>query len=46
VTVAGHIAPGSAFDPDVIAEHYWRLHVQPRHRWEREVLFSGVEAAA
>ncbi|WP_101786045.1 SDR family NAD(P)-dependent oxidoreductase [Nonomuraea indica] len=41
VTVAGPVAPGTAFDPDDIAEHYWRLHVQPRHRWEREALHDG-----
>ncbi|WP_256512403.1 hypothetical protein [Actinoallomurus soli] len=22
--------PGSAFEPDDIAGHYWRLHAQPR----------------
>lgn len=42
VTVAGGIAPGSAFDPDVIAEQYWRLHVQTPDEWETEVLFSGA----
>jgi NAD(P)-dependent dehydrogenase (short-subunit alcohol dehydrogenase family) len=38
VTVDGAVAPGTAFDPDTIAEHYWRLHTQPRTRWEREVV--------
>lgn len=38
VTVAGAVAPGTAFDPDDIAEHYWRLHTQPRGSWEHEVL--------
>jgi NAD(P)-dependent dehydrogenase (short-subunit alcohol dehydrogenase family) len=41
VTVAGAVAPGTAFDPDAIAEHYWRLHRQPRQRWEREVVHAG-----
>ncbi|WP_106396412.1 SDR family NAD(P)-dependent oxidoreductase [Actinocorallia populi] len=41
VTVDGPVAPGTDFDPDDIAEHYWRLHGQPRHRWEREVLHRG-----
>ncbi|MEV1176053.1 SDR family NAD(P)-dependent oxidoreductase [Nonomuraea sp. NPDC049784] len=41
VTVAGPVAPGTDFDPDDIAEHYWRLHTQPRDRWEREVLHAG-----
>ncbi|MEU7295852.1 SDR family NAD(P)-dependent oxidoreductase [Streptomyces exfoliatus] len=38
VTVGGPVAPGTAYDPDDIAEHYWRLHTQPRGQWEREVL--------
>jgi NADP-dependent 3-hydroxy acid dehydrogenase YdfG len=40
VLVAGTVAPGSAFDPDRIAEEYWRLHAQPRDEWERDVLFA------
>ncbi|MFG3191087.1 SDR family NAD(P)-dependent oxidoreductase [Streptomyces omiyaensis] len=38
VTVGGAVAPGTAYDPDDIAERYWRLHAQPRERWEREVV--------
>jgi short-subunit dehydrogenase len=38
VTVAGHVAPGTAFDPDDIAEHYWRLHTEPRAGWQREIV--------
>ncbi|GAB2488725.1 hypothetical protein GCM10027187_64930 [Streptosporangium sandarakinum] len=41
VTVAGPVSPGTDFDPDDIAEHYWRLHTQPRHQWTREVLHAG-----
>ncbi|WP_327397776.1 SDR family NAD(P)-dependent oxidoreductase [Streptomyces phaeochromogenes] len=41
VTVDGPVAPGTDFDPDDIAEHYWRLHTQPRHLWDREVLHTG-----
>ncbi len=37
VTVGGPVAPGGEYDPDDIAEHYWRLHTQPRGAWEREV---------
>ncbi|MEU9841934.1 SDR family NAD(P)-dependent oxidoreductase [Actinomadura sp. NPDC048032] len=40
VTVDGPVAPGTDFDPDDIAEHYWRLHGQPRHQWEHEVLHT------
>jgi NAD(P)-dependent dehydrogenase (short-subunit alcohol dehydrogenase family) len=44
VTVAGAVAPGSAFDPDEIAAEYWRLHAQPTGSWEREVLYPGRPA--
>ncbi|TMR93217.1 SDR family NAD(P)-dependent oxidoreductase [Nonomuraea basaltis] len=45
VTVAGPVAPGTDFDPDDIAEHYWALHTQPRARWDHEILHSGLSAA-
>ena len=45
VTVAGPVAPDTAFDPDQIAEQYWLLHTQPRERWQSEVLFSGLATA-
>jgi NAD(P)-dependent dehydrogenase (short-subunit alcohol dehydrogenase family) len=38
VTVAGPVAPGTPWDPDDIAEHYWRLHHQPREAWTHEVV--------
>ena len=41
VTVGGTVAPGTEFDPDDIAEHYWRLHAQPRSAWESEVRYDG-----
>jgi NAD(P)-dependent dehydrogenase (short-subunit alcohol dehydrogenase family) len=41
ITVAGAVAPGSAFDPDEIAAEYWRLHRQRRGAWERVVLYAG-----
>jgi NAD(P)-dependent dehydrogenase (short-subunit alcohol dehydrogenase family) len=46
VTVGGTIAPGSPFDPDRIAEQYWRLHAQPPGSWEHEVLYAGEQAGA
>ena len=46
VTVAGAVAPGTAFDPDDIAEEYWRLHTQPAGSWERRVLYSGRPTSA
>ena len=44
VTVGGAVAPGTAFDPDEIADEYWRLHAQPRDEWEREVAYGGRRA--
>ena len=41
VTVLGEVAPGGAFDPDDIAEHYWRLHPQPPGEWEHEVIHGA-----
>jgi NAD(P)-dependent dehydrogenase (short-subunit alcohol dehydrogenase family) len=41
VTVAGTIAPATAFDPDLIAERYLALHQQPRDHWQVEAVFEG-----
>lgn len=38
VTVTGPVAPGTPWDPDDIADHYWRLHDQPKGRWDREIV--------
>jgi len=41
VTICGTVAPGTAFDPDRIADAYWELHAQPVGAFEREVQFRG-----
>lgn len=41
VTVDGPIAPGTAFDPEDIAEHYWRLHGQRPDGWQVEYVYVG-----
>lgn len=41
VTVTGFVQTQTAFDPDKIAAHYWRLHTQERHTWEAEHVFAG-----
>lgn len=41
VTVAGVVAPGTAFDPDDIAEEYWRLHDQPAHAWQTRHVYGA-----
>jgi len=45
VVVDGPVAPGTPFDPDVIAGEYLRLHRQPSAEWEHEVVFRGVPPA-
>jgi NAD(P)-dependent dehydrogenase (short-subunit alcohol dehydrogenase family) len=41
VTISGTIKPGTAFDPDLIAQQYWILHQQPRAASEIEAVFTG-----
>jgi len=40
VTIRGMLKRGTAFDPDRIAEHYWRLHCQGRAEWEPEFVLN------
>ena len=42
VTIAGTVAPGTEFDPDDIAEHYWRLYTQAPEAWEHEVIHTDL----
>lgn len=42
VTIAGTVAPQTAFDPDRIAEAYWTLHCQPKADWLTEIVFDGT----
>lgn len=41
VTICGTVAPGTPFDPELIAESYWQLHAQPAGSFEREFQFRG-----
>jgi NAD(P)-dependent dehydrogenase (short-subunit alcohol dehydrogenase family) len=38
VTVTDAVAPGTRWNPDDIADLFWRLHTQPRDQWEHEVV--------
>ena len=38
VTVSGGVAPGSSWDPDDLADHYWRLHIQTPAEWVHELV--------
>jgi len=39
VTVSGRVEPGTHFDPDRIADEYWRLHAEPREAWTTELVY-------
>ncbi len=39
VTIYGTVQAGTHFDPDTIAEEYWKLHMQPAGSWETEVAY-------
>ena len=44
VTIAGAVKPGTAFDPDAIAERYWALHQEGTSgpdTWTVETVFDG-----
>lgn len=41
VTVAGMIAPNTAFDPARIAEAFWSLHQDPPGAFRAEIIFQG-----
>lgn len=43
VTIAGTVKPGTAFDPDRIADQYWALHAQPADGWSVEKVFDGKD---
>jgi short-subunit dehydrogenase len=40
VTVAGYVQRGTHFDPDLIAEEYWKLHSQSPDTWEHEIIYQ------
>jgi NAD(P)-dependent dehydrogenase (short-subunit alcohol dehydrogenase family) len=40
VTVCDVVAPGTAYDPDLIAAEFEALHAEPPGHWRREVVFQ------
>lgn len=40
VTICGIIEPDTQFDPDQIAQVYWKLHAQKQETWEREYMYQ------
>ncbi|HEX3362979.1 MAG TPA: SDR family NAD(P)-dependent oxidoreductase [Solirubrobacterales bacterium] len=41
VTIVGVVEPGTAFDPDNIAELFWTAHTDPKDAWQIEYRFTG-----
>jgi NAD(P)-dependent dehydrogenase (short-subunit alcohol dehydrogenase family) len=41
VVVDGPVGEGTAFDPDLIAQEFLRVHQQQSADWEHEVVFQG-----
>ncbi len=39
--ICGAIAPGTALDPDTIADTYWDLHNRPADEWTDEIIIAG-----
>jgi short-subunit dehydrogenase len=42
VTIAGSVVRGTEFDPDNIAELFWRAHTDPTDAWQTEYRFTGA----
>jgi NAD(P)-dependent dehydrogenase (short-subunit alcohol dehydrogenase family) len=42
VTIAGAVKPGTAFDPDNIAELFWTAHADSEDAWKTEYRFTGA----
>jgi NAD(P)-dependent dehydrogenase (short-subunit alcohol dehydrogenase family) len=42
VTIAGAVKPGTAFDPDNIAELFWTAHTDSKDAWKTEYRFTGA----
>lgn len=40
VTICGMVKAGTRFDPDLIADEFWRLYIQPKEAWQTEVIWD------
>lgn len=40
ITISGMVKSGTRFDPDFIANEFWRLHQLPKEQWETEVVWE------
>ena len=39
VTITGMVKAGTRFDPDLIADEFWRLYQLPKENWETEIMW-------
>ncbi len=39
VTITGMVKAGTRFDPELIADEFWRLYQLPKEKWETEVVW-------
>ncbi len=44
VTIAGFVKAGTFFAPDLIAEKFWALHMQPQGAWDKEIIYKPGDA--
>ena len=42
VTIVGAVKPGTDFDPDKIAELFWKAHIDSEDAWQTEYRFTGA----
>jgi NAD(P)-dependent dehydrogenase (short-subunit alcohol dehydrogenase family) len=42
VTIVGAVKPGTAFDPDNIANLFWTAHTDSKDAWKTEYRFTGA----
>lgn len=40
ITISGMVKAGTRFDPDLIADEFWRLYQLPKEQWETEVIWQ------
>ncbi len=40
ITINGMVKAGTRFDPELIADEFWRLYQQPEEEWETEVIWE------
>lgn len=45
VTILGEVKDGTLFDPERVAESYWRLHAQTTRPWSRELVYNEAYAS-